>query len=318
MTGPTPTPRVFRFYQYDPPAAFVLQTPVRPKAILVPENELHIHNSILFERPVLYIGIQQKAALPNHILADSKFMDFLRACSWSIPLEDLPKDSTQMDRNVHTYKKQESCDLFIRLANEQFPPAQHYIGLCTLFGSSGFEKNLNTAVHFILSAAIQKYAPAQVTLGYLHEHGIAVPLNLGYAVSLYEDATRKQNPLALYLLGICYEYGHGVTQNLRKAAALYQQSLKLHFIPANYAIKSIYNKTINQKTTLSIMVKSTEAPNYIPSPHPSLLPASSVVIPLPPKRKAPQKKSSSKRRAVPLVTPPPAVTPAQAGVQLKQ
>ncbi|MBP9694131.1 MAG: sel1 repeat family protein [Alphaproteobacteria bacterium] len=304
MTGQVTTPRVFTFYQYDPPAAHVLNMQVRPKTAIIPETSISIYNTFLFERPVLYIEMHQKMQLPPHIQSDHQFMKYLSACSLSIPNEHLPSTLSPTSKVIHTHKINEAFSMFTRLANEKFPPAAHYLGLCFLTGN-GIVQNTDHAVRYIQIAADRGFTPAQVTLGYLYENGIGFPTNLRLAASLYQQSIKYNNALGFFLLAQCYEYAKGVPENLRKASALYQEAAKLDMLAARHAINRVYGKIVNAGPTLTTMIRAVQpdSPPEIPFEmplFPLLLPPIPDPIPLPQKRVAERsrtKTSASKRIA---------------------
>ena len=77
--------------------------------------------------------------------------------------------------------------------------------------------DLETAVRMWRPLAAQGHAKAQISLGFMYEHGLVVVQDYKEAVRLYRLAADQGDVDAQYMLGEMYDLGQGVVQNYVRA-----------------------------------------------------------------------------------------------------
>jgi hypothetical protein len=85
--------------------------------------------------------------------------------------------------------------------------------------------DIAVAVRNYTLAAAQHLAPAQFSLGYLHEFGCpALPIDHAEAIRLYLAAAAQGHPYAYFRLARCYESGRGLPADRSNAIDMYMKA----------------------------------------------------------------------------------------------
>lgn len=109
------------------------------------------------------------------------------------------------------------------------PATLNQRGLACYFGEE-VAKDLVKARELFLQAAEQGYAPAQVNLGMMYDHGDGVPRDYKLARHWYRQAADQGSRDGQLMLGYMYFYGLGGEDDHKKAMR--------YFIAANSRIES--------------------------------------------------------------------------------
>jgi TPR repeat protein len=103
----------------------------------------------------------------------------------------------------------------------------YYMGLFLEQGI-GIDKNTESCLYYIDTAARLEHPPAISKLGDFYYNGFGVKKDLDYAKVLYEKAAEKRDSKALISLGAMMEKGIGFTEkDPRKAYELYEKAASM-------------------------------------------------------------------------------------------
>ncbi|MEA4938718.1 MAG: hypothetical protein VB091_03930 [Christensenella sp.] len=84
-----------------------------------------------------------------------------------------------------------------------------------------YKYDYGTALHYLLVAAEEGYAPAQYQLGACYHHGTGTKADEEKAFSWYKLSADQYYPNGYLWTGYCYQYGVGVEQDYTIAEAYY-------------------------------------------------------------------------------------------------
>jgi TPR repeat protein len=134
----------------------------------------------------------------------------------------------------------ESRIVFWRAEAEQGSPSgQRLYGRCLMEGI-GVAQNTAEAVQWLLRAAEQGHAPAQLDLAMLYEKGEVVEEDYATAVRWYGMAAEQGSAEAQYELGCAYENGWGVEQDITKAIRWYVMAAKQGHADSKEALFNLF------------------------------------------------------------------------------
>ena len=93
----------------------------------------------------------------------------------------------------HDYKK--AYDLFLKLANKGYAPAQNKIGMFLTHGFGGIEKDYVKAIKWYEESAKQCYEDAECNLAFMYVNGKGVWKNFGRAYIFAKKGYENKNPI---------------------------------------------------------------------------------------------------------------------------
>jgi len=108
----------------------------------------------------------------------------------------------------------------VRAANQDFAPAEVNLGILYANGV-GVAHDDEEALHWFKKAARKHFATAEFLLGTMYETGAGVSLNYEEAAGWYRKAAGHGHPMAQNNLGGMYQRGQGVSQDLDQAKKLF-------------------------------------------------------------------------------------------------
>ena len=114
-------------------------------------------------------------------------------------------------------------DMLLPLAEQNYAPAQFYLGLCYERGI-GVKKAPEQAVYWYRKAAEQNDAKAQFNLGVCYFNGRGVEKDQSLAVQWFRKAAEQNYAKAQYNLGICYYNSYGVDKDYQQAIHWFQKA----------------------------------------------------------------------------------------------
>jgi TPR repeat protein len=120
-------------------------------------------------------------------------------------------------------------------AEEDFKRGEEYY-----YGAPGIPRDPTRARKLFEKAAAQGYAPAQNSLGCIHQHALGVPRDYAKARELFELATKQGDARAQNNLGYVYQAGLGVPKNYAKARELYLRAAKQGDAAGQYNLGFLY------------------------------------------------------------------------------
>jgi hypothetical protein len=115
--------------------------------------------------------------------------------------------------------------LYARAAEQEFPPAQLFLGRCYEHGI-GVEADPHLAIKFYRKAAVDDLPVAMGMLGWCYENGIGVPIDLSQAAKWYQKGAELEDSGCQAQLAECLELGRGVERNLSEALRWYKEAEK--------------------------------------------------------------------------------------------
>jgi Sel1 repeat len=119
----------------------------------------------------------------------------------------------------------EAFRLYQRAAEQEFPPAQLFLGRCYEHGI-GVEADPHQAVKLYRKAAVDELPVAMGMLGWCYENGIGVPVDLPQAARWYRKGAELEDSGCQAQLAECLEVGRGIERNLSEALRWYQEAKK--------------------------------------------------------------------------------------------
>ena len=95
------------------------------------------------------------------------------------------------------------------------PKSWFELGLYTLYGQNGMEKNVAEGLRLITKAAEAGFADAENQLGYMYVTGSGVAQDLRQAAVWYRKSADQGDSVGLYNTGLLYRDGNGTGQDWR-------------------------------------------------------------------------------------------------------
>jgi TPR repeat protein len=138
-----------------------------------------------------------------------------------------------------------------------------------IFGDSDDPKGqIQQKINWLVAAAVQGYAPAQVKLGNYFQNGYRLKQDYKKAVSWYYKAAEQGYSRGQYYLGNCFYNGIGVERNLGEAVKWLHNAADKGDSDAQFNLGLFYNnkedikgRNINLKETVKWFLKAAEQGN---------------------------------------------------------
>jgi hypothetical protein len=153
-------------------------------------------------------------------------------------------------------------EVFRKLANEGFAPAQYQLAEC-YFSGFGVKQNYQQSATWHNKAAGQGFAMSQLMLGYKYELAQGCIQNYQNAAKWYRKAADQNEPEAQYRLGLLYIDGNGVIQNEKKGSALIESAASQGHPEATEWIKAKSGKKIQKNESTKEPIKQEFAINNV-------------------------------------------------------
>jgi hypothetical protein len=143
-------------------------------------------------------------------------------------LEDVPEgeDEEEEDEHGHHHCHHDVAELKAA-AQSGHPGALFHLAQHLEAGDGGVPADPAEAFRLYQQAAEQEFPPAQLFLGRCYERGIGVNADPHEAIKYYRKAAVDDLPVAMGMLGWCYENGIGVPIDLPQAAKWYRKGAEL-------------------------------------------------------------------------------------------
>ncbi len=117
-----------------------------------------------------------------------------------------------------------------------------------IFGDNDDPKSqAQKKMDWLVAAAVQGYAPAQIKLGNYYQHGYGFKQNYRKAVDWYFKAAEQGHSRGQYYLGNCYYLGIGVERNFSEAIKWYHLAAQQGDSDAQYNLGLHYHDEDNAK-----------------------------------------------------------------------
>src|ERR1019366_6556086 len=135
--------------------------------------------------------------------------------------------------------KVESVKWYRKAADQNFAPAQYFLGDCYAEGV-GVAKDEVEAVKWFRKAAEQNFAPAQYELGACYDGGTGVEKNAVEAVRLYHKAAEQNYVKAEFNLGNSLLHGLGVSKNQVEAAQWFRKGADQGHAASQFGLGNLF------------------------------------------------------------------------------
>jgi len=121
-----------------------------------------------------------------------------------------------------------------------------------IFGDSDDSKSqLQKKINWLVAAAVQGYAPAQIKLGNYYQHGYDFKKDYKKAFEWYLKAAEQGHSRGQYYLGNCYYHGIGIERNFSEAVKWFYLAAEQGDSDAQYNLGLYYH---NEENTKSISI----------------------------------------------------------------